>query len=320
MNTQSQSVRASYKPRPNPEPVTITLLAVGGIAALIAFIRARMKAGEEDEGTPLGGPPPDEEEPPNGGGGGGGGGGPAQGTDKSLTISNDCKTVVMGKDWLSDVAYPQIQSALNQGRGLSIYHSSNLDLSIDKVIREIVRPYNESCVDNSPWLDKYYSQNPPPKLSDFGTSTAYIQAYNAWDDAWDQQISSWYSSHQQLFNLYKLIGQVIVNGYADTIGVDLNRVPDQLDQVPSLTQDDITKLMALGYDIWESTVEDFQVDFNLVMDYRTNKEWSAEGNAIKEDNKIGPQTRNAIDIALALQLKYGKWPLLVQTAVNNFPA
>lgn len=315
-----QTENLSYKPRPNPEPVTITLLAVGGIAALIAFLRARGRDEDDDEGTGIGGPDAGEDPGPDPDPGPGPGPGPVQGTDKSLTISNDCKTVVMGKDWLSEVALPQIQSALNQGRGLSIYHSSNLDLSIDKVIREIVRPYNENCVDLSPWLDKHYAQNPPPKLSDYLTSTAYIEAYNAWDDAWDQKMSTWHSSHTQLFNLYKLIGQVIVNGYADTIGVDLSRVPEQLDTIPSLTQDDITKFMALGYDIWESTVEDFQVDFNLVMDYRTNKEWSEEGNAIDEDNAIGPQTRAAMNVALGLQLKYGKWPLLVQTAVNNFPS
>lgn len=49
--------------RPNPEPITLTLLAVGGVAALIAFLRARAR---DDESEYVAGP---EEEPPTNGGG-----------------------------------------------------------------------------------------------------------------------------------------------------------------------------------------------------------------------------------------------------------
>lgn len=59
--------------RPNPEPVTLALLGIGGVAALIAFLRARARAAEDDEVVP--GPTDGQEEeeqpppPPSGIGG-----------------------------------------------------------------------------------------------------------------------------------------------------------------------------------------------------------------------------------------------------------
>lgn len=52
--------------RPNPEPVTLALLGIGGVAALIAFLRARARDAEDDDDDVVTGPMngSQEEEPP----------------------------------------------------------------------------------------------------------------------------------------------------------------------------------------------------------------------------------------------------------------
>lgn len=233
---------------------------------------------------------------------------PADLPSPGLTISADCKQVTEAPGWLENVARPRAALFVAQGLGLPRYTPAQADRSLDAVVRTIVaEAAGVACVDDAPWLDRYIKSHPIPIPQAGETTLQYFARLDAWDDAWDAQISAWAGSHPQLFKLFQRVGAVTMILWSQGQGIDLGRTPVSGQGPKGLTATDATQLLRLGYDIDPFVVERFQGDYNTVRDHQTDFGWTTNGLDILVDNIPGPQTRYALGQALAMAPHQNQW-------------
>lgn len=247
---------------------------------------------------------------------------PGSGGPKAIEVASDCSVALLNQDWRALIS-PTVDAALAAGAGLPIFSLDTADRSVDSVIRTIVtKNGGAACVDSAPWLDRHAKANNPPEPVEGETALAYFERLAAWDKQWDDKMRAWASSHPQAFNAFREIGHFIVGRWRQDKGIGTVGAAGNTGQAnwvkslpPAQRAADIAMLRRLGYSLDPIIVEVFQIDFNLVMNFRTNLGWTVFGLTLDDDNIVGPRTREAL--AEALSMAGGNadsWNLLVATA------
>lgn len=236
--------------------------------------------------------------------------------ETSLEVSPDCKKVIEGPRWMTDVAQPRIRDAVAQGLGRPVYGGNDLKRGLDALIRTLVASSaGVACVQNSPWLDRYYRASPPLPPQPDETRAEYIERLRKWDAIWERTVRQWSRDFPELFRLYKRIGQAVVRQWTGQAGSGERRGDPSGTPPPKVSRDVVRALNQLGYDSEPDMVRAFQSDYNKVMNYRTGLEWTVAGRDIKMDNLMGPQTREALVEAKKMSQPYGgDWMFLVRMA------
>lgn len=239
------------------------------------------------------------------------------GGGNSLQISADCKTVTVGDTWWENRALPRAAELVGAGIGVNPYTAAQADRSLDAAVRTIVaESAGVACIDGAPWLDRWVKANPLPLMEPNDTREIYLAKLKAWDGLWDAKISAWAGSHPAMYELFKAVGKLVLVGYANALQVNPLAVGADGPAVPSQKANDVERaaLRELGYPISPLAFKAFQIDYNMVQNFRTAGGWDANGLAIDEDDVVGPQTRDALAEALMLDQAMAGWPLIVETA------
>lgn len=237
---------------------------------------------------------------------------------EALTLSDDCKLVTVGSNWMANIAFPSIQQQVQQlGRGLSLYPAPLRDRSVDATVRQVLSPYNP-CVADVLWRDVYMANNPFPYIEPIYNSTVARQKIGEWEQARSIAWTAWAGQHMQLATVVGALRDLTRQMYFANLGVDLQHVPvdEGTYQAAVFTQSDKNRLMSLGYDLDENVVEAFQNHYNLAKNFQTQGQWEAAQLNLVESNIIDDETRDALVDAQSMQSFYGAWMGLVETSVN----
>lgn len=235
----------------------------------------------------------------------------------TVVVSEDCKVVEVGGTWVKSTAFPLIQQQVQQlGRGLSLYPQSLRERSLDRVVRDVLAQFTP-CASDVLWRDVYMNASPFPFIEPIYTSAAARTAIKDWQEGWGSAWTEWSGEYVQMAQLVNDLRNLTRSTYFTNLGVDLQHQPVDTGQYPAaLTQGDRGRLLALGYDINFSSLQDFQNHYNLVKNFQTEDQWNGAGLDLPENNTIDSETRDALVDANGMADTYGAWMGLVETAAN----